>query len=86
MDKMTLTRPRWKKNRDLAMGKAGIFQQWNATLGENTLEIDVAPWGEGFLRVNGRAIGHIKDAKDRRHAFGELNKMAQVFIEQTQPH
>jgi enoyl-[acyl-carrier protein] reductase I len=43
--------------------------------------MDVALWGKGFLRVNGREIGRIKDAKDRRHAFRELNKMAEVYIE-----
>jgi enoyl-[acyl-carrier protein] reductase I len=33
------------------------------------------------LRVNSREIGRIKDAKDRRHAFRELNKLAEVYIE-----
>ena len=45
-----------------------------ATVGDDKLEIDVAPWGEGHLKVNGREIAHIDDAKDRRQAFRELDK------------
>jgi enoyl-[acyl-carrier protein] reductase I len=78
---MNATKPEWKTNPDLPVGKGATFQRWIATIGENKLEMDVAPWGEGFLRVNGREIGRIKDGKDRRHTFRELNKIAEVYIE-----
>jgi hypothetical protein len=29
-------------------------------------EMEVAPWGKGRLRINGREIAHIDDAKKRR--------------------
>ena len=45
------------------------------------LEIDVAPWGEGYFKVNGREIAHIDDAKDRRQAFRELKKIADRYLE-----
>jgi enoyl-[acyl-carrier protein] reductase I len=78
---MNATKPEWKTNPDLPVGKGATFQRWIATIGQNKLEMDVAPWGEGFLRVNGREIGRIKDGKDRRHTFRELNKIAEVYIE-----
>jgi enoyl-[acyl-carrier protein] reductase I len=78
---MNATKPGWKTNPDLPVGKGATFQRWIATIGQNKLEMDVTPWGEGFLRVNGREIGRIKDGKDRRHTFRELNKIAEVYIE-----
>ncbi len=45
------------------------------------LKIDVAPWGEGHLKVNGREIAHIDDAKDRRQAFRNLKKIAENYLE-----
>jgi hypothetical protein len=58
------------------MGKGATFQQFVATVGVDTLEIDVAPWGEGHLRVNGREIAQVKDRKDRRQAFRDLKQVA----------
>ena len=83
--KMTSRKPEWKANANLPAGKGATFQQWLATVGENKFEMDVAPWGEGNLKVNGRQIGHIKDAKDRRDAFRSLNKMAELYIEGQPP-
>jgi enoyl-[acyl-carrier protein] reductase I len=50
---MTARKPNWKANEDLPVGKGATFQQWVATVGDNKLEMDVAPWGEGHLKVNG---------------------------------
>ena len=55
------------------------MQQFVATVGDDELEIDVAPWGEGHLKVNGREIAHINDAKDRRQAFRDLKKIAERY-------
>jgi enoyl-[acyl-carrier protein] reductase I len=70
----------WKTNEKVAVGKGATLQQFFATVGAQKLEIDVAPWGEGHLRVDGREIAHIDDAKDRRQAFRELNKMAVRYL------
>ena len=50
-------------------------------MGVDKLEIDVAPWGEGHLRVNGREIARVNDAKDRRQAFHELKQIAERYLE-----
>ena len=44
----------WKTNEALAVGKGATVQQFVATVGDDRLEIDVAPWGEGHLKVNGQ--------------------------------
>ena len=50
-------------------------------LGANELEIDVAPWGEGHLRVNGQEIAQVKDRKDRRQAFRDLKRIAELYLQ-----
>ena len=70
----------WKTNEKLAVGKGATVQEFFATVGSNKLQIDVAPWGEGHLKVNGREIGKVDDAKDRRQAFRELDKMAIRYL------
>jgi enoyl-[acyl-carrier protein] reductase I len=78
---MISIKPEWKANENLPIGKGATFQQWVATVGTDKLEMDVAPWGEGHLKVNGREIAHINDAKDRRQAFRELKKIAERYVE-----
>ncbi len=77
---MTASKPDWKPNEGLAVGKGATVQEFSATVGDDKLEIDVAPWGEGHLKVNGREIAHINDAKDRRQAFRELKKIADRYL------
>src|SRR5262249_24054517 len=50
------------------------------TFGPDRLEIDVAPWGEGHLKINGRQIAHVEDAKDRRQAFRAIKKIADHYV------
>jgi enoyl-[acyl-carrier protein] reductase I len=69
-------------NEKLAMGKGATVQQFTASAGGAKLEIDVAPWGEGHLKINGREVAHIKDAKGRREAFQELRKVADRFLDE----
>jgi enoyl-[acyl-carrier protein] reductase I len=71
----------WKINESLAVGKGATVQEFFAAAGNDKLEIDVAPWGEGHLRVNGREIAHVNDAKDRRQAFRELKKIADRYLD-----
>ena len=66
---MPASKPDWKTNENIAAGKGATVQEFLATVGDDKLEIDVAPWGEGHLRINGREIARIKDEKDRRQAF-----------------
>jgi len=77
---MTLNKLNWKTNINLAVGKGATVQEFIAMVGDVELKIDVAPWGEGHLKVNGRQIAHIDHAKDRRQAFRELKKMADRYL------
>ena len=75
---MPATKPDWTINKDIAVGRGATFQQWVATVDK---EMDVAPWGEGHLRVNGLEIGSIDNAKDRRQVFRDLNKVAERYLQ-----
>jgi len=71
----------WKANQKLAAGKGATVQEFTASAGGARLEIDVAPWGEGHLKINGRQVAHVNDVKDRRQAFHELKKIADRYME-----
>src|SRR5512138_3547181 len=75
----------WKAKDDVAVGKGATVQAFVATVGGTKLQIEVAPWGEGHLKVNGREVAHIDDAKDRRQAFRNLAKRAEAFLQGTAP-
>ena len=79
---MATRKPDWKANENLPVGKGATFQQWLASVGNDKLEMDVAPWGEGHLKINGRKIAHINDAKDRRQAFRELERNLDVAAQE----
>jgi enoyl-[acyl-carrier protein] reductase I len=78
---MTTSKPDWTTNERLAAGKGATVQEFVATVGDDKLEIDVMPWGEGHLKVNGTEIAHVSDAKDRRQAFRELKTLADHYLE-----
>src|SRR5215475_5140246 len=71
----------WKTNETLAVGKGATLQQCVATVGRDRLEMEVAPWGEGQLKVNGREIARINDAKNRRQAFRSIQQIAERYVE-----
>jgi len=70
----------WRSKEGLAVGKGATVQEFVATIGDKSLQIDVAPWGEGHLKINGREIAHITDAKNRRQAFRNLAMAAERFL------
>jgi enoyl-[acyl-carrier protein] reductase I len=65
----------------LAAGRGATVQEFVSSFGDEKLEIDVTPWGEGHLKANGREIAHIDAAKDRREAFRKLKTMAERYVE-----
>jgi enoyl-[acyl-carrier protein] reductase I len=77
---MALRKPDWKSIEGLAVGKGATVQEFEAIVGDDKLQIDVAPWGAGHLKVNGKEIAHIDDAKDRRQAFRNLKKIAETYL------
>jgi hypothetical protein len=74
---MPLTRVSWKPNAALAAGKGSTVQQFVASLGNDKLEIEVAAWGEGVLKLNGMEVGRVANRKTRHQAFLDLKKMAE---------
>jgi enoyl-[acyl-carrier protein] reductase I len=78
---MPAPKPDWASRDGLAVGKGATVQEFAATVGDERLEIDVAPWGEGHLKVNGREIAHVDDAKDRRQAFRALKTIAERYLQ-----
>jgi enoyl-[acyl-carrier protein] reductase I len=72
----------WKSAPDQAAGRGATLQSFVAILGPNRLEIEVTPWGEGHLRVNGVDVAHSDDAKDRRQAFRQMSKVAESYVQE----
>jgi hypothetical protein len=70
----------WKPQEAVAAGKGATLQKFLALSGGHKLEIDVAAWGEGHLRVDGQELAIVHAAKDRRQAFRELSKIAARFL------
>jgi enoyl-[acyl-carrier protein] reductase I len=70
----------WKARDDLPLGKGATVQAFIAEADLGKFEISVAPWGEGHLRLNGREIAHVSDAKTRRRAFHDLNSIADRYL------
>jgi enoyl-[acyl-carrier protein] reductase I len=75
-----MKRPNWKSNDKAAAGKGATAQQFFATVGGDKLEIEVAPWGDGHLTINGREVARVTAAKDRRQAFRELDIAAERYL------
>jgi enoyl-[acyl-carrier protein] reductase I len=72
----------WKTDESLPVGKGATLQEFFATAGEHRLKIKVAPWGEGDLRINGKKISQVENARDRRQAFRELAAMAEQYLKE----
>jgi enoyl-[acyl-carrier protein] reductase I len=74
---MNTIKPSWKPNPGMPVGKGETVQQFFATVASDKLEIEVAPWGEGALKVNGVQIAQVKGANGSRGAFRDLKKIAE---------
>ena len=70
----------WEPNKDFPVGRGATVQQFFTTVGPDRFEINVAPWGEGQLKVNGEEIARTAEAKDRRHAFTSLKQAAERYM------
>ncbi len=68
------------KSQDMAVGKGSTVQEFFATSGKQKLRIEVAPWGEGLLQVDGKEIVQVTDAKNRQQAFRMLATAAERFL------
>jgi enoyl-[acyl-carrier protein] reductase I len=75
-----MRKPNWKSSDNDAAGRGATSQHFFATMRGEKLEIEVRPWGEGHLKINGRAVASVANAKDRRQAFSELEKAAEQYL------
>jgi enoyl-[acyl-carrier protein] reductase I len=75
----------WTTNNELPSGKGATLQQFVATVGNDKLEINVAPWGEGHLKINGQKVAQVEDAKTRYQAFRNLEKIADRYLKDQPP-
>ena len=82
---MPLQTANWDSNKDLPVGKGATIQQFFTTLGKDRFEINVAPWGEGQLKVNGLEIARTAEAKDRHQAFARLKHAAERYARERGP-
>src|SRR5438045_8074504 len=77
---MPLQTANWESNKEVPVGKGATVQQFVTTLGKDKFEINVAPWGEGQLKVNGLEIARTAEAKDRHQAFSSLKQAAERYM------
>ena len=73
----------WKTSENVAAGRGATLQRFVATVRGDKLEIEVAAWGDGELKVNGQKIAEVSGAKDRRQAFRDLEKAADRYLNDT---
>jgi enoyl-[acyl-carrier protein] reductase I len=74
---MTPIKPHWKAHAAAPAGHGAAIQQFVATVGSARLEIEVAPQGDGTLKVNGVQIAHVRSARGGgREALRDLKKIA----------
>jgi enoyl-[acyl-carrier protein] reductase I len=78
---MTSVEPNWEPNTAAATGKGATVQQFVASARGKKLEIEIAPWGEGRLKVDGREIARVDEATDTRRVFRDLKQIAQRYLQ-----
>jgi len=73
---MTPTKPHWKAHAIPPAGHGAAVRQFVATVGSARFEIELAPWGDGTLKVNGVQIAQVRAARSHREALRDLKKIA----------
>ena len=68
----------WSPNTALPVGKGATYQQFDATIGSDRLEIETTAWGEGDLRINGAEVAHVCDEASQLQAFQYLERAAET--------
>lgn len=74
---MTTKKLDWTPDLSLPAGKGATVQRFTATDGDDQLEIDTMPWGEGDLTINDKPIAHVADELSGGDAFRDLEAIAE---------
>jgi hypothetical protein len=73
----------WKPDLCMPVGKGATVQSFIANFGDERLEIDTEPWGEGDLKTNDQPVAHVVDEKSSGDAFRDLEAIAEGVEKQT---
>lgn len=79
---MTTKKMDWTPDLSLPTGKGATIERFTATDGQDQLEIDTTPWGEGDLKINDKAVAHVADDQSGGEAFRDLEAIAEEIEEQ----
>ncbi len=79
--KMKKKKMDWTPDLSLPAGKGATLQRFTATDGEDQLEIDTTPWGEGDLKINDEPVAHVADNQSGGDAFRDLEAIAEELEE-----
>ena len=67
----------WKPDLSMPVGKGATVQRFTARIGDERLEINTEPWGEGDLKINDQLRAHVVDEKSSAEAFRDLKAVAE---------
>ena len=79
---MTKKKLDWKPDLSMPVGKGATVQRFTATVGDERLEIDTEPWGEGDLKINDQPVAHVVEDKSGGDAFRDLEAIAEEVEKQ----
>ncbi|MCA0341714.1 MAG: hypothetical protein LCH61_01305 [Proteobacteria bacterium] len=71
----------WDADVSLPAGKGATVQRFTAKDGEDRLEIDTTPWGDGDLKINEKTVARVVDDKGGAEAFRDLEALAESIEE-----
>lgn len=66
----------WNADVSLPAGKGVTVQRFTATDGDDRLEIDTTPWGDGDLKIKDKPVAHVADDQNG-DAFRDLEAIAE---------
>jgi hypothetical protein len=79
---MTKRKLNWSADLSMPVGKGATVQRFTAAAGDERLEIDTEPWGEGDLKINDQPVAHVADEKSSSDAFRDLAAIAEKVEDQ----
>lgn len=67
----------WTPDLTRPAGKGGGTQHFDASDGEDRLQIETTDWGEGELSINGEVVAHVDDRESGSRAFRDLETVSE---------
>jgi hypothetical protein len=68
----------WTPNTALPVGKGATYQQFDATVGPDRLQIETSAWGDGDLSINDAEVAHVHEMRTQLQAFQDLEQASEV--------